>query len=105
MALINQIQPSSALTQIKNLSTALVNQMKYTARQQFDLVWKNPNKTAQEVSDMLGVEACAAMDAHYNLQVLIMSIDNSWVPLTTPLPYTRNLDGTITVTYPAPEGE
>lgn len=105
MPLINVRTPPTALDQIKMLSTNLLGQMKHTAKQQFDLVWNNKTKTAQEVSDMLGVEACMAMDAHYNLQVLIASLDNTWVPLVPPLPYTRNLDGTITVTYPAPEGE
>jgi hypothetical protein len=100
MALINTITPPTALDRIKMLSTNLLMQMKQTAKQQFDLVWNNKDKTAQEVSDMLGVEACMAMDAHYNLQVLIMSLDNTWVPLVPPLPYLRNEDGTITVTYP-----
>jgi len=105
MPLINIQTPRTALDEIKAISTHLLASMKISAKRQFDLVWNNPNKTAQEVSDMLGVEACAAMDAHYSLQVLISSLDNTWVPLVPPLPYVRNLDGTITVTYPAPEGE
>ena len=105
MPLVNQPPQITALAQIKSLSTQLLGQMKMVAKTQFDLVWNNKDKTAQEVLDMFGVEAGLAMDAHYDLQMLILSIDNTWVPLVPPLPYVRNEDGTIVVTYPAPEGE
>lgn len=97
MPLINARTIQTPIERIRNLSTALLSQMKQTAKIQFDLVWKNKDYTPQQVSDMLGVEAVAAMDAHYNLQVLIASVDPTWVPLVPPLGYTRNQDGTITV--------
>lgn len=105
MGLIKQGVPPTTVEKIRMANTQCLNIMKMTARNTFNMLWNNPDKTAQEVCNDLGVDAGKAFDLHSNLQGLIYSIDNTWVPLVPLYPYVLNLDGSITITYPEPEPE
>lgn len=103
--LIKKPTPRTQLDELVMVNTQLINAMKLSCKKQFDLVWNNRHKTAQEMFDLLGVLGKKAIDDHYALQLLIKSVDSDWVFLVPPLSYTVNVDDTVTVIYPEPEPE
>jgi hypothetical protein len=101
MSLINQNQVTIK-DRIMRENTLCLAQMKRSAMFVFNMLWKNPQHTPQEVCNMFGTDAVKAFEAHGKLQELIYLLDSSWVPLVPLKEYTKNEDGTVTINYPAP---
>lgn len=97
MSLIMQQNQPSVVEQIKRVNSGCLYQMKQSAKQTYDLLWHNKDKTPQEVCDLLGVDAASGFDIHGALQTLIYQLDNSWVPLVPTHSYVKNVDGTVTI--------
>lgn len=100
MSLIKQVGAIKEVDKILAANTQCLSVMKMTAINTFNLFWKNPNKTAQEVCDQFGTDAAKAFELHAGLQQLIYAIDNTWVPLVPLFPYVVNPDGSVTIQYP-----
>jgi hypothetical protein len=103
MSLIRQQTIPTVADKIAMANSGCLGAMKNTARHTFNLFWNNPDHTPQEVADQLGTSAGLGFVVHSQLQTLIYTLDNSWVPLVPPHPYVTNQDGTVTVTMPEPE--
>lgn len=97
MGLIITPQQKTVLDDIKLTNTTLLNQMKLSARNLFQMTWHNPKNTPQEVMDLLGVDAAKAFQAHSGLQQLIYLVDPTWVPLVPTHEYVVNQDGSVTI--------
>lgn len=97
MSLINQVQTPTVLDQIKNANTRCLQMMKITAKQTYDLVWKNYKKSPEEVLSILGTDAKSAFIAHEKLQDLIKEIDPNYEKLESNKSITINDDGTVTI--------
>lgn len=63
----------------------------------FNMVWHNPNCTAQEIFDMFGANAYKLFVSSGDMQALIKKIKPDYEPLVPPVEYVINQDGTVTV--------
>ena len=104
MSIFQTTAPTKEQIFLKGSKASLI-QLKSLVTMSFKNTWENPNITAQECFDALGVEAAKTLDAHYNCQLAIKLLDSSWQFLSPPHPYTVNVDGSVTVNYPEPEPE
>ncbi len=99
MALIYKYKKTeeSEVEKIAKHNAYCLSVMKMTAKNTYDLLWLNKNKTPQDICNSLGAEAVKAFELHGALQELIYSLDNSWVPLVPLKKYTKNENGTVSI--------
>jgi hypothetical protein len=95
--IISQPQPSDFFSLLVTKNTHCLNVLKATATDTFNMFWYSADKTPQEVCDYLGVDAGISFTAHQKIQELIYLLDATWIPLSPPLAYVVNEDGTVTI--------
>lgn len=95
--IIVQPQPLEFFNILIVKNTHCLNVLRATATDTFNMFWHSADKTPQEVCDYLGVDAGKSFTAHQKIQELIYLLDSTWVPLSPPLEYVVNGDGTVTI--------
>lgn len=91
----NKLEETKSI--ITNTNVMLLNHMKTLLKNNFDMVWNNPDLSAQEVLDSFGSDAVTLFSDSYKLQVVIKEIDPSYNVLSPSVKYTINEDGTVTI--------
>ena len=78
-------------------STAMFRRMKQEHARIFNMLWKNPKVTPQEILGQYGEEAAALFAFSSQIQAMATAIDPGFVALIPPYNYTINPNGTVTV--------
>lgn len=76
---------------------ASLENFKINYQTSFDLVWKNPNSTPQEIFNRLGCQAVQLFLRARAVVSCLKEIDPSYVDPVPPVEYTINDNGTVTV--------
>jgi len=97
MALVFTPTTMTVTEKIARRNFRCLEEMKSAAKETFKLLWESPDHTAQDVCDLLGVDAGMGFEVHSDLQTLIFKLVPSYVPLEPPNAYVINLDGTVTI--------
>jgi len=79
------------------LNATILKETEDRHKMAFDMVWNNPNFTAQEVLNSFGNEAAALFIFSGQIQTMLKQAKPEYEILMPPLPYTINEDGTVTI--------
>lgn len=99
----NQSQTiQEAVSNLKKQNYAFFSLIKNQHTQLFNNIWKNPKFTSKEIIEGFGTDAVALFQLSSNLQALLYTTDNTYIPLQPLKSFVINQDGSITVDMDTP---